>query len=41
MTPYYISDYEGLTRQFTPDGNIRWEHQNPTAFLQTVLLGPN
>jgi hypothetical protein len=41
MTPYYISDYEGLTRQFTPDGNIRWEHQNPTAFLQTFLHGPN
>jgi hypothetical protein len=41
MTPYYISDFEGLTREFAPDGSIVWQHEYPRAPFQTLLHGPN
>jgi hypothetical protein len=41
MTPHHISDFEGLTRQFAPDGAIVWQHDYPHAFLQTLRFGPN
>jgi hypothetical protein len=41
MTPYYISDFEGLTREFAPDGNVVWRHEYDRSFLQTSLFGPN
>ena len=41
LTPYYIDDFEGLTRQFAPNGQVTWEHEYDRAFLQTLRFGPN
>jgi hypothetical protein len=39
--PYHISDYEGLVKQFAPDGRIPWQHDYGRTFLQGVIHGVN
>ena len=41
VTANEIDEFEGLTRQFSPDGAIIWQHEYPRGFLQTFRFGPN
>lgn len=40
-TPYQISGFEGLTRQWAPDGRITWQHEYARWPLQSLIHGPN
>ncbi len=40
-TPYRISGFEGLTRQWAPDGRVTWEHEYSRWPLQSLFHGDN
>src|SRR5262245_26258107 len=39
--PYQISGFEGLTRQWAPDGRITWQHECSRWPLQSLFHGDN
>ena len=40
-TPYQISGFEGLTRQWAPDGRVTWEYEYSRWPLQGLFHGDN
>jgi hypothetical protein len=40
-TPYHISGFEGLTRQWAPNGDLTWQHEYSRWPLQGLFHGDN